>query len=83
MEEREEEVIDIEKVVKYINENKGYNIIEINDSNLSKMTPKQILGCGIFGWITLEDDWFDFDEKTNSATGYSESEIYEMYEALC
>ena len=47
------------------------------------MTPMQILGCGIFGWITLEDDWFDFDEKTNSATGYSESEIYEMYEALC
>lgn len=83
MEEREEEVIDIEKVVKYLNENKGYNIIEINDSNLSKMTPTQILGCGIFGWITLEDDWFDFDEKTNSATGYSESEIYEMYEALC
>lgn len=83
MEEREEEVIDIEKVVKYLNENKGYNIIEINDSNLSKMTPMQILGCGIFGWITLEDDWFDFDEKTNSATGYSESEIYEMYEALC
>ena len=33
MEEREEEVIDIEKVVKYLNENKGYNIIEIKENN--------------------------------------------------